>query len=173
MSLRPCLPFTSGLDLGRVLCKWGWDRVGQILYFFVTKNLKPIFTAVTFNFLLWDDIRFWGTARSCFSGSAPDLQVFFPELCCSSWPTFGSSWKAQGCGLRRPWRPQRNPDGDKPACRVLTEGAQGPGPSEQRHFRVRWEERGRNVAARRPFGFPAVFTHWKHEVVETQCFLLI
>lgn len=31
-------------------------------------------------------------------------------------------------------------------------------------------ERGRKVAARKPFGFPAVFTHWKHEVVRNPVF---
>lgn len=137
-----------------VLRKRGWDRVGHILYFFVIKNLKPIFVAVTFNFLLWDgDIHFWGTAGSCFSGSALDLQVFFPELSCSSWPTFGSSWKAWGCGLRRAWRPQQNPDGDKPAGPVLTEGAQEPRPSKQRHFRVWWERERQKSSSEKTIWF--------------------
>lgn len=96
--LPPPLPFTSFrcCPLERSV---GWS--GGSTAFLVPKNLKLSFVAMTFNFLAWDGIHFWGTASSCFSGSALNLQVFFPRLSCSPWPTFGSSCKTWGCGPRR------------------------------------------------------------------------
>lgn len=123
---------------------------------------------MTFNFLPWDGIHFWGLARSCFSGSALDLQVFFPGLLAAHDPPFGSSWKAWRSGPRR----QRRGTGPRwaqtccpwaPGHHVLTEGTH----PLQRPWTwalscvMRTESRKR--AARKPFGVSAVFTYSEHE----------